>query len=515
MKKIFVFFQKHLAEIAFVFALLGIYLANSTIGEYNDEWDNILSGKMMADGLTLYRDIFSHHFPLPYVVSFIIHLFIDPNFFSFRILFSLLLFGWTLFLYGYTRTASLQFPRKYFFLLLALVSPALGMNMLLAEVLVGYSALTILCIVLYRPRPLSTRDYALLLFFAFCIAASAMAYLPLALFTYFFVLITLFRNRSFHPWRRILFLAAFAFLPYALSAITLLVTGSLQDFLWQNVTFNQNYYLTFLYDYPQGVLAFPLFIVKNLSKAMISSFNISLAHVENIVYLALLLAPITYLLHLFRRRSYLVFAFFLGVFVLSSARLATEGGIAHQGNVPFYMVSLVAFALMSARVFDEFRFHFENFSKNWMAAIGTTVIFFFFAYTGSKVIDSYYSLTFAERRIENGSRAADLLNDRLKPGETYWVGPYDFKTQYYVRSPLATRYTFYLPWHARSAKITDDLIESFKTQKPSIIIFDSSQDIWGHKAVEFGKPILEYLANEYTRADDPELNNFYFRRNVD
>lgn len=494
------FFRKNLAEIIFVLLLLGFYLVNAMIGEYNDEWDNILSGKMMADGLILYRDIFSHHFPLPYVMSYVIHLIINPHFYSFRILFSLFLFTWALFLYVYTRTSPSRFPRKYFFLLLlAFVSPILRMNMLLAEVLVGYSALTILCIALYRPRPLMIRDLSLFVFFAFCIAASGMAYLPLALLAYLFVLFALLHDRLHYPWKRILFLAVFSFIPYGMTAAILITAGSLDDFLWQNITFNQVYYLPFLYDYPQSVLSFPIFILKNLAKATVGSLNITLANLENIIYFALLLMTATYVLHLIRKRSYINLCFFLGVFILSSARLATDTGIAHQGNVPFYMISLIAFAHMSSKIYYAFCDHLNDFPKNWTKAIGTIVIFLFFALTSLKVVDSYYLLTFAERRVQNGTQAAYLLNETLKPGETYWVGPYDFKTQYYLSSPPATRYTFYLPWHAKSEKVRKEMIEDFKRNQPKIIMLDGQFSVWIYPFSNYGQELTRYINENYSR----------------
>lgn len=512
MKTLLFFVRKHFSEISFLTVLLSVYLVNAFIGEFSDEWDNILTGKMMADGLTLYRDIFSHHFPLPYIVSYIIHLLIDPNFYSFRILFSLFLFAWAAFLYWYSRAFSSVFPRKYFFLLIAFLSPALGMNMLLAEVLIGYSALSIVCIALYRPRPHSQRDLALLLFFAFLIAVSGMAYIPLALFTYLFVLVCILRNRSLYPWKRTLFLAAIALLPYALTVSTLIVTKSLDDFLWQNFTFNRDYYLGFLYDYPQGIFALPLFTIKNLSKAMVSSLNISLANVENIIYLALLLMTIAYLLHLLRQRSYWFFFLFLGVFTLSSARLATDTGIAHQGNVPFYIISLVSFTMISSKLFFVFRHTFDEFSKDWTMAIGTIIIFLFFAFTSLKVIDSYYSLTFTERRVQNGTPAATFLNQALKPGETYWIGPYDFKTQYYIHAPVATRYTFYLPWHAKSEEIQTEIIQDFQKLQPRIILFNETFSIWNHEVSAYGSEIISYIHQHYSPLTKDESGATIYRR---
>lgn len=512
MKTLVRFVRSNASEILFVCALLGLYLVNAFLGEYNDEWDNILTGKLMADGLTLYRDIFSHHFPLPYVISFVIHLFIDPNFYVFRIIFSLILFVWALALYRSLRESSSRVPWKYFFLLLAFVSPILGMNMLLAEVIVGYSALTILCIVLYRPRPFPMRDLALLTFFAFVIAASAVAYLPLSLFTYVFLVLFILRHRRLYSWKRILFLAAFAFLPYAVTAVILSATGSLNDFLWQNTTFNEEYYLKFLYDYPQSPLAFPLFMLKNLAKGMVSSLNISLANIENSVYLAFFLSAIAFVLSLLKRRLYSSSLIFASIFILSAPRLATDTGIAHQGNVPFYLISLLVLAIMSSKIFHALRYRFEEFSTNWIAAIGSIVLFFFFAFTMLKVVDVYYSLAFPERRIHNGTEAANFLNKKIQNGEMYWVGPYDFKTQYYVSAPTATRYTFFLPWHAASPAIQDELIQNFENQKPRIIILNEGFVIWNHPFSTYGRTLLDYIQTNYTLASKDAVGNSQYIR---
>ncbi len=50
-------------------ALSLIYvLINIGFGGFDDEWDNLLSGQLLANGQMLYRDTFSLHLPLPYLL---------------------------------------------------------------------------------------------------------------------------------------------------------------------------------------------------------------------------------------------------------------------------------------------------------------------------------------------------------------------------------------------------------------------------------------------------------------
>ena len=52
-----------LAALAAYFAIRGRYL---TVDYFVDEADNLAGGRLIAEGYGLYRDFFSHHFPLPY-----------------------------------------------------------------------------------------------------------------------------------------------------------------------------------------------------------------------------------------------------------------------------------------------------------------------------------------------------------------------------------------------------------------------------------------------------------------
>jgi len=50
----------------FLLISFGIGLITLYKGQFIDEADNLVTGKLILDGCVLYRDVFSHHFPFPY-----------------------------------------------------------------------------------------------------------------------------------------------------------------------------------------------------------------------------------------------------------------------------------------------------------------------------------------------------------------------------------------------------------------------------------------------------------------
>jgi hypothetical protein len=55
---------------------IGLVTLNITLYNHTDEGDVLSVGWLISEGYILYKDIFSHHFPLPYYfVAFIIKIF--------------------------------------------------------------------------------------------------------------------------------------------------------------------------------------------------------------------------------------------------------------------------------------------------------------------------------------------------------------------------------------------------------------------------------------------------------
>jgi hypothetical protein len=109
---------------------------------------------------------------------------------------------------------------------------------------------------------------------------------------------------------------------------------------------------------------------------------------------------------------------------------------------------------------------------------------------------------------------ANVVNVVNKNSDTYWLGPMDFYSQILITSHNASRYTFYLPWHAACPECKQELLNDLKTKQPNVVYWEDAGAIHGHPTAEYGKDIKDFLqASGYYRVTDGRLAFFYFNPN--
>jgi hypothetical protein len=200
-----------------------------------DEADNVLGGCLMARGAVIYRDFFSHHFPLPY---YLLSLFSGLSgcsvLFSRFLVVALLAVG-SLAFYAVSRApAALLAPA-----IVSMAAPAYYAHLYLAESFIGLGLLLVVPLSLDRAAGIRPNLYLSLLYVGmFVLLASSPIGLMLACISTGVLL-----ARS--PQPRAQLLATFALAIFTWVAI-LLWHGNLRAFVDQAIGFNLGVYSRFL-----------------------------------------------------------------------------------------------------------------------------------------------------------------------------------------------------------------------------------------------------------------------------
>jgi len=496
-KKIKSFIKKNKIEIFFLFLTLAIFIVNSFYGDFCDEWDNILGGKLINNGFYPYSGFFSHHFPLPYFISSIINIFSGTNIIFFRLIFELFLAIWLISIYFYVRNGNNTNILRIYLLLIALISSSSSMNMLLAETIVAYAILSIFLIIFYH-KIISIKDVCLISFFAFLISISLAGFVFFSAIVYLILLFFWFKKNKFNIKNIILF-SIIVSLPYIIFLLYLLLTHSLRSFYWSNFTFNKVYYSKFLSSISNNIFI----IIFNIFSDFIKYLWFSLMNIseKTIFHTILFIFDIYYIF--FKKDRYLVKIIFSLFLIFSTFRFVPNIVFNFRNN-SFYVLSLFIFANISFQnIFNK-----KNLKKDFLSSIFFCLSFIVIIFIVNNFLIIFNKIII-EDNLQNKTIVSDKLNSLLSPNDYYWVGPFHFKEIYFTKAKLATKYTFYLPWHALSPDINAEILKDLNNNKPKIIYFDKNINIWGNMSGVYATEIIIFLDNNYTQFTETDYKNFY------
>lgn len=522
--------QRCVPLVVLTLALVALMQTRLYIPSFVDESDNFLGGFLISHGAVLYRDYFSHHMPLPYLIaactSWLGASSIDDQrtftalavfaVYSFVLLRFRLLLGGT-------------------FLALTIVSLAASHmvfwgNMLLAETILS-SAILILFLYFYASPPFiySVGDQVII---SVVVCAAAMSTLvsayPLLALVAVYVLrrLTDMRHGVRILLRRELFFLGILSLPFAVAAVLLAMSGAWSDFVDQAVTFNRVYYSQFdLSSDPLGILATALrsdyhYVRDNLTAT-------SLLTGQGLMILAGGVASLL----VARQRGILLGVLLSSLLVLSRLR---EEPFHDQS---FYMLSIVAVAVVATWAVDRFRAAslslwrqlaggkralnadtLRSVLRLMAPALALTGAMVFYVGIGAAYAAAPLFIQ-PSGYVFEFSAAIDAITE---PTERIWVGPIDPQAYLAARRLPASRYAFYLPWLAASPQISAGLVSDLEASQPPVVVINFGAPIirWTGVATEryvvseYAAGLAAYLNQHYTPVDinNPRWSAVYLRR---
>lgn len=116
----------------------------------------------------------------------------------------------------------------------------------------------------------------------------------------------------------------------------------------------------------------------------------------------------------------------------------------------------------------------------------------------------------------------DIVAATTGRDDTFWIAPLSPYAYLEVGRMPASRYAFYLPWHADSREINQQLISDLERSQPPVVIFFRDSGILRREGArlqtfvvrDYAPVIDAYVSEHYVSASetDPRLKYLFFRR---
>lgn len=483
-------------------------------GGFSDEGDNLVTGLMLSRGYTLYRDMFSHHFPFAYYWSALVTNLVGISIGWARIsvlLFQIGLFAWAMYLTRYYLIIGL------FSVIWSIVGPLYLNNFMLYSVFSG-AALTVIFIVgvsiLNRHLVAGIKDLATLGIL------SVVAILADPLSVYAVGCLLVFLALSSARIKGSLIVAAFVGVGLGLYAGYLVLSGSINEFYQQAILFNTNVYGKYVSVEPLRLARIPQLAgsllgigesqwVSNLDPLMkLERFAPELNHWLFTGFLFRLTVILSACLLLFQRR--LLLANFVYFYAMALLLIQQET----FRTMPFVMTAcLVAAWLMidglrshavqpvfptqSNRVVTGFQFLRMRLLP-WSARILIGCGFAWLLWRGvGTIVHERDNLSYSANFSGYEGAASYVMDDLACGHRDVSLGyyPSDPTINYLTGLRPVSKYLYLYPWVAEVA--VPDVIESLKADK-TIVHVDWQYLVWDHYRVsDYLSAVKTYLDENY------------------
>lgn len=506
--------RENLFLFVFFFIILSVLLINGFHEEYPDEFDNILGGWYITHGIPIYTGFFTHHGPVAYFIAALITLLSGNSFVLFRVIFSLLIFGYLLWSYFYIK-GRFGKERTYFYLIfIALISLAgnyYWFHMLLADTLSAYffaPVITFLLLATIYRKPLIKKDMIIIsLLIAFSVLSS-LTFIYFSIILYVYALYWYLQSNSLKIFSRkaaavVLIFAA----PYIVFFFYLLMTFSLKEYLYQGWIFNQRYYV-YNYPRPEGSLSinpirFAIVIANNFYNSyftlleQVKTFNLNFP--LNITFAVGTLGTIFYLLI---KRQFLLATVFVGLLIYANARSDPLNSKETDYQAAVYiMIALVTTPFLLLELYKELN-NEQKIGRNILYGVIFITVSIYSLFSTMFLFQKFFNRTYDKYMgkaplIYDRPIIAPIINQLIAVNEPVWVGPFDFKELFYIHGRPASKYHIFIPGMGYSPEIQKLFIEDLEKSKPSIIYFQKNFFILGRSPEMYGQFFLDYLKEHY------------------
>lgn len=518
------FTKQMILRCGFVLLMISVFLVNSLHTSYPDEFDNILGGRYIAEGRIIYRDFFTHHGPVAYVLASILYRFSGQSFVRFRLVYGLFLLLLVLGAYLYLeksvqrdnkrgKVSSYYWP---FILLLGLFSTYIWGHMLLADSISAFLFVPVFVLLLTKSlqrSPLTNADLIFVSLFTFLVELTSLTYTYIVMTTIVYCLWYFMRfSTGIQKTQRIksVIIALVTIIsPYLFFALYLLTTHSLQAYLFQNGEFNLRYYI-YNYPRPEGSIHInPLRYAVMIAYEFFNNYHVLMTRVRDFGFdfplnVTFALANFTLLVYLVGRRRISLALFVAALLIYSNVRSnpLSFGETDYQSAV-YAQLSLfnMIFILYTLRKFLN-----TSALSHGARATYTTLFILLGSYSVASsifIVRKFNEKAFRkymgqEALIYDGSHYARVINDIVKPDEYAWIGPFHFEDLLYMNAEIPSRYHILIPSFGRAAKIQQEMLEDFQRRLPVAIAFDKKFFILGSSPEQFAQFYTDFLKENYT-----------------
>jgi len=448
--------------------LLAMLLLSSQYGLHGDEADNLLGGYRIAHGATLYTGYWSHHMPLPYYLAAGLAFVAGHDIILLRLAFAVVLWGYWL---GIAQLLPNGVQRKrvvYIALAVAVVSPLIHAQMLMAETLAGYALIGV--VVLWTECPAGWHPQRNTLILWTLLAVMVLSSLIYGYLAFALVLLGSWRYRDYR--------GAWVFSGGIIALATVLCLSLI----------GINPLIDHAYRYNAEVYA-PYFGEPTSITGLLSGFahygQALVTRPDNPIVYAWIAGTLLALYAAVWWRRWWKAGFIVAITLLTFYPL--YGSFRMKPHLTaHYLVAIPL--LIEGRRWLPYRYRpLQN------GPIGAILLI-----AGPIAIAVYIAVGLA---IGQGRSLLDTPNPlRLQAQETVWIAPQNTYGQLQLADHLDNRFGFFLPWMASES---DGAVQGLTQDPPTAILVDL--DWRGYHFAEYAPTLWAWINTHYT-----ERNGVYW-----
>lgn len=502
---------KKIKPLHYLFAAIAIlFLVNSQYLAYPDEFVNILGGKFILEGKVPYRDFFDHHLPGAWYLSAFLLLFSFGSFVKFRFFWGLLSYVILFFVGKFVEKRNKDLYPFFlgFFFLYPIITMYYWTHLFIADgiAFLFFSALFwMLFAESYAEKhSIKTLTYLSLINAAFIMCS--LTYIYIAILFYAWIALFLFRTlaKAEKPvgafFRFVLISAA----PYLLYALYLFISNSWREFYISNVVYNTTLYMR-VPNYTPGrffnPIKFALTVIYNFYDTYIQLL-VRIKEFNLYFPVDLVLALSTFLLFVFLMvEKPLIGLMYFMILSFSAPRsnLMKIGETDYQSGL-FIAIGSISFFLLLWR-YKHIKFSFEPFE--YVRKFLTALVVLYGIFAGIFLVQNTYNKFYLRHTqkmpsIYDHAPTGFFINDVVRDGEYYWIGPYEPHQEFFVKgAKLPGKFPTLLPQFRESEYFSSEFIKQFESHPPKVIMYKHEASIFGTPAMEFGAFFVDWMKGKY------------------
>ncbi|HVA96222.1 MAG TPA: hypothetical protein VND99_01085 [Candidatus Acidoferrales bacterium] len=509
------FKKENIIPALFVLVMLGIFLINTVHEQYPDEFDNILGGWYILHGRLIYTGFFTHHGPVAYFIAALVEIFSGRSFVKFRLVYAIFLLAYFLWTYVFLkqRVGIVKAkPYLYFIPVIGIAATYFWGHMLLADSISGFFLTPVYVLVLFK---IFYRENLIKKDFIFISVLTSLAQLSSLTYTYLIFFIALcsigyymfYQPAKQRSWKAFIEVIGIFLAPYLVFLLYLVVTGSLSDYIYQAITFNEKYYI---YNYPRapGVTTInPIRYAIVIAHDVLNAFFTLAIQIRdfNFAYpfnVTLLIGNLALIIFLLLRRNYYLALFTLLFIIYANARSdpLTSKETDYQSAV-YMMFSLFNICFVIPALYFELNTQI-HFSKRVLLTICFILISVYSLFTSFFLFNKWFTKAYDKYMgkaplIYNRPIIAPVINAVVAPNDYMWIGPFAFEELFFANGNIPSKYHILIPDMGKSQRIEDGILADFQAHKPKVIYFDKQFFILGSSPEMYGQFFLNFLNNNY------------------
>ncbi len=490
MRNIIGFIQKHKNYLLYFGVILILYFASAVHESYPDEMDNISGGYFITKGLLPYTGFFTHHGPLSYYLAGIITLFSKQSFVTFRFLSAILFF--------LSSFGTYYFLKKYlgkveFFLfyigVLAVGATYFWGHMFLADPISGYlliPAYALLFIKIFRKELLQKTDLIIIsILSSLCVINSPTYLYAVSVLVFCTFLQTFDFNKKIVSKNSIFLIGKFILIfaiPYLIFLLFLILTGSLQDYLFQALTYNKNYYI-YNYPRPSGSTAVnPIRYAIVIFNNFFNAYYVLFAGIKNVDFInpynvTLALTNLSLWAYMTITRNYkILFLSLLSIILVNVRSNPLDSKVTDYQASVYFMLTFFHASFFIYLMRESFLLSKFTFAKIFFTVLGVlfSIYWFFTLLFLSKHLWNMTYLRYMGEMplIYDRPQVARVINDVIPADHYCWVGPFEFEEMLNLNCKLPSRFHIFRRFFEQIEPFKKEILHDYSTNRADVMVYN-------------------------------------------